>query len=549
MKKPTPPVFWRQMLLLWKLKAALTRGAVGRGIASVPAMLGFVTLACASVVTGRGVWLIFTHESVVDDPSLSLFLLLLTGFLTSTLWALWPVVTATVDDSAEIARFASFPIAPERLFIASLVASLVEPRALPLWGALVGASVALVSQGTPWVVAVAATVGLALCSAAWGRAGLHALLDVLRSRRSAEAMGGGLLLLLFAAAFVPPPDLSWLKGLNAATPQIDSQLLAGATFLFTLWPTGAWAWALESSALDQPIVTVGFLMGLSAATTLGITVAWLLLSRFHRHAGRALPQRTVTASSGKAFGSNSMFIVLIEREARDILMNPRVRVMAALPFFLAILLKLVGARALADAATGTHADAWLMGGVAAYAALVFGGGLSQNAFGYDGPATTMLFAAPIPPEMILRAKNLVHATGAILLSAALVAFYSLWISMPPAWVFIAVLGATLWQSLWLVSVGNLLSIVWPVRFFPNLKRRDRPPPATIVIGLCAAGIAVLPLSALLRNYAPAPPPWSALALLWLLVPLAFALRGVSERQAMRLLSARRSQLLRSLSRS
>ena len=197
-------------------------------------------------------------------------------------------------------------------------------------------------------------------------------------------MGGGLLLLLFAAAFVPPPDLSWLQGLTAGTPQVDSRLLAGATFLFSLLPTGAWAWALVTGAGDAPLATAGFLLWLALATLLGASLAWLLLARFHRHAGRALPRAGALSSTRRAFRSPATFLVLVEREARDVLLNPRVRVMAALPFFLTILLKLVGARALAVAALGPQADAWLMGGVAAYGALVLGGGLAQNAFGYDG---------------------------------------------------------------------------------------------------------------------------------------------------------------------
>lgn len=548
MNTPVPPAAWRQMLLLWKLRAMLARGALGRGGASLPALAGLVTLAVASVLTCRGAWLLFTHESVTSDPPLTMFLLLLVGFLTSTLWAMWPVVTATVDDAAEIARFASFPIAPERLFIASLVASLVEPRALPLWGALAGSSAAMVSQGAAWPVAVAATVGLALCSAAWGRAGLHALLDVLRSRRSAEAMGAGLLLLLFAAAFVPPPDLSWLRGLTGGAPQVDSRLLAGATFLFTLVPTGGWAWALHNSAANAPLGAIAFIVSLGMATVLGTAVAWLLLARFHRHAGRALPRAGSPASSARAFGTTSVFLVLVEREIRDVLLNPRVRVMAALPFFLTILLKLVGARALAEVALGSQADAWLMGGVAAYGALVLGGGLSQNAFGYDGHGATLLLAAPVPPSLLLRAKNVVHAGCAVLLSLTLVAFYTLLIGRPAGWAIVAACAAAPWQALWLVSVGNVLSVLLPVRFSPSLKKRDRPPPASVATGLVAAAIAVMPGSLLLRSFAPHAPPWPALLALGLCVPLAFWLRGASEKLAMRLLATRRAALLRALTR-
>lgn len=541
-----PPSWARQMLLLWGLRRRLARGGAERGLGGLLSKGGLFVLLGTGLLFARLTFALLTSEPVVEDNHLTLFLLLLLGFLASTLQILWPVVTATVDDAAEISRFNAFPIRPRQLFFASLLASLVEARTFPIWGALFGAAAAMVTRGTSALIAFPATLALGFASGAWGRAMLHVLLDLLRSRRSAEAMGGGLLILLFLTALVPPPDLSWFKTLRLGAEGVDSQLMAGATVVFTILPTGAWGWALFMGTIDVPVGAILAIAGLLVTGGIGAGVAWVFLARFHRHAARALPHFQPGRRTRRAFASPSLFLVLAERELRDVLLNPRVRVMAALPFFLTILLKLVGARALAETLWATRADAWLMGAVAAYGTVVLGGGLAQNAFGYDGHGAAALFAAPVAPSLLLRAKNLVHGGAAMLLSIALIAFYALLIEVPSAWITLAVLGSALWQAAWFVAVGNLLSVLFPVRFNASLKRRDRAPPPSVAVGLVATGFSLLPLTLVLRSGMFATSPVAALAFVWLFVPLGFAFRAASERRALQLLQNRRADVLRAV---
>jgi ABC-2 type transport system permease protein len=267
-------------------------------------------------------------------------------------------VTASIDDAAELSRFSLFPVTPKRLFLASVLAGLVEPRTLPIWGALLGAASGLHEAAhVRWTVALPATIALALCSVVWGRVGLHLLLNVLRSRRSAETLGGGLLVMLFGAAFVPPPDLSWLRDFDATAPQVDDALLQGSIDLFTLLPTGGWGTALFFDAARLRGWIPVALLYLALAIVVGYVLAYWLLARFHRRAGRALPQRIDEEKRRQTYQHQSLARVLVERELRDLWLNPRTRMTLALPFFLAILLKLVGARALAMEFIGPLTDA------------------------------------------------------------------------------------------------------------------------------------------------------------------------------------------------
>jgi ABC-2 type transport system permease protein len=538
-----------QLVLLWRLRLTLARGALPSGAAAVPALLGLLTLGLAALSATAGTHALFTSARVAGDGPLTVFLLLLVGFLVSTMWMVWPVVTAGVDDAAELSRFALFPVSSGSLFLASVVAALVEPRTLPLWGALCGTGWALVETcGVhPGTVAVASLL-LALLSVVWGRVGLHLVLNVLRHRRSAEAMGAGLLLFLGLAALVPPPDLSWVRSVGTNLGAVDGHLMAGAVFLFTALPTGGWAWMLLADAERAPLLGVAMALYLLATTVAGYMTALLLLERFHRRAGRALPQTPPADRPRSAFAQPTLLGVLVARELRDVLLNPRARLMLALPFFLAILLKLVGARALAEVVVGPQADAWLAGGLSSYGALVLGAGLAQNLFGYDAGGAGLLLQAPVDVALVIRAKNVVIGGLSLVLTGSLVAFYALWIAPLPGWVAALAVPNALFQVLLLLAVGNVLSILAPKRFHPSLRRRDRASPAATAVGLGAASLAVLPGSALLRLVAPGTPAPLQIGLFWLLPVLGLAAWRLSIRAALELLKTRRPELLRAVTR-
>jgi ABC-2 type transport system permease protein len=544
-----PPRWWKHLWLLWGLRLTLARGSLGKGVAILPAIVGMVVIGGATFGAFEGTYALFESDAVATDGRLRLFLLLLLSFFASTMTISWPVVTASVDDAAELSRFALFPVPPQRLFLASVLSGLFEPRTLPIWGALSGASLALHDTSeASLLVAVAATGGLALYSVVWGRVGLHLLLNVLRHRRSAEAMGAGLIVLLACAAFVPPPDLSWLRHLNAASPTVDDALLQGAIEFFSLLPSGGWAWAILLSALERPgygALALGYLL---AATVIGYVLAYWLLARFHRRAARALPQRLAETRSVDRYGRRSLIAVLVERELRDCWLNPRTRLTIALPFFLAILLKLVGARALAAEFLGPLADAYLLCGLASYGAFVLGAGFAQNSFGYDAGGAQVLLGAPIEPRDVLRAKNLVHGGMAMGLCLFLMAFYTLYIA-PPEWgILVIAFTNAAFQVLLFIALGNVLSVIAPRKFHPSLKRKDRVSGLATSVGLGAASLAVLPGWLLLRATLAGQASALAAVAFALLPAVGWIAWRASGPLAERLLYTRRAELLRAVAR-
>jgi ABC-2 type transport system permease protein len=546
-ERGSPPTLWRHLALLWGLRATLARAAFARGSAAVSAAGGALILTLTTALSARGADALFSSAAVHANTELAIFLALLLGFLASTLWITWPVVTASVDDAAELSRFALFPVAPQRLFLASVLAGLVEPRTLPIWGALLGAAHGLLTpEGASVWHGALTTLLLAGFCVVWGRVGLHLLLNLFRHRRSAEAMGGGLLLLLGCAAFVPPPNLAWLRHLNSATPSIDDAFLKGSIATFTLLPSGGWAWAVVSEAAHHPGRVAFPLFYLVVATIVGYYLALFLLLRFHRRAGRSLPQQLAEKERRQAFGHGAVDRVLVEREWNDLLLNPRARLTVALPFFLAILVKLVGARPLAVELIGTHADAWLVGGIASYGALVLAGGFAQNCFGYDGAGAQLYFSAPVTAAQILRAKNIVHGGSAVALGLMLVLFYSAYVALPPGWVVIAVLCNIVYQALLFVSLGNVLSVIAPRKFHPSLKRRDRASALATALGLATASLAVTPGAAILRHLMGEAPGIGTLLLFPMLALVGFAAWRLSIPAATWLLATRKPQLLRAV---
>jgi ABC-2 type transport system permease protein len=281
---------------------------------------------------------------------------------------------------------------------------------------------------------------------------------------------------------------------------------------------------------------------------LGYLAAFVLLLKFHRRAGRSLPQRLDPRAGRLPFQQASIDRVLVEREWKDLLLNARARLTVALPFFLAILMKLVGARALLAELIGPGGDAWLVGGVASYGALVLAAGFAQNSFGYDGAGAQLFLGAPVTIGQVLRAKNIAHGGVAFCLGLVLIAFYSAYIALPPAWVLLAVPCNIAYQAFLLLAMGNVLSVLSPRKFHPSLKRRDRVSAFATVFGLAGAGFAVAPGATVLRHLHGSAPGFGV-AVLCILLPAAAALIWrASIPLAESLLATRRPALLRALAR-
>jgi len=551
---PRLPSLPRHLWLLWKMRLQIaanrghTNGLLGT-FAGLAALLG------SGVGIAVGVYHVFRNPGVTHSPMLEMFLFQMLGFLVAVMWIMWPVVTAGIDDSAELSRFTTMPIRPVRLFLASSLAALVEPRALVFYPVLFAAALGYAhGHGVPlrWAGLCAGTAGFALFNVAWGRVGLTGTLNVLRHRRSAEILGGGFLVMLFLCALVPPLDTSWLAAAaqsgSVRVEKIDVTLIEAALLVFSIVPSGSWGLAFVAPYTKLGWISPVLVLYAVSYAVLGYGIAFVLLLRFYANTARAGQTEVKPTSAGRAFQSASLFRVLLERELRDLLHNPKMRLLCALPFFLTILLKLVQAREVIHAVVGPHTDVWIIVLLTTYGGVVLAANFAQNAFAYDGQGLFLLFAAPISLRKVLLAKNVVHGAASLLLGLALFVFYALYVHAPTGPEAAAALATLGFQVLLILAIGNVLSVIAPRKFHAGLQRRDRVPPLTTAGGMLGAGLALVPLQFALGR-APGLPIDAARALLVAGgLPLGIALYLLALRPALALLAARREDVLRAITR-
>lgn len=492
------------LALVWQLRLMTGANRYRRLSGAAPALVGLAVLVAIGAALGIGAYLMLAHPAVAASPRWSRFLLRLLVFFVSIVFVVWPVLAAGVDEHSELSRFATFPIRPIELFVASSISGLFEPRSLVFYPLIVGGALGYAAQrpfpAAPGALLIAAYF---VFNVAWGRAGLTLVLNILRHRRSAEILGVLFLGGLFLASLAPPIDVSWLATLFqegagiADLGKVDDTIIVATAKALGKTPPGSLAVGLESLAAGYPDRALVELFALCFWAALGFGVSFWLLVRFYRGTARPAPPRDERARGGARARDGALW-ALLDRELSDFVRNPKARLLCAVPFFLCILLRLVHARDLAVAALGPPADAWLVAVLCSYAALVVGANFAQNIFAYDGPGLALLFAAPVPLRTLFVAKNAVHATGALLVSAALIAFYGLYVQpIGPIEAAVGLLAPAAELPV-LLSAGNVVSVLAPRKFHASLRRRDRPPATATVVGLLTAGLALAPVALLLR---------------------------------------------------
>ncbi len=545
----TRPGFLTHLFLLWglRLRIGLNRGGPARRWLAV---LGFLFAAApaffvwlTAFVLGRTVTQVDAYGSWPD------FMLRLLSFVTTCVWVTWPVMSAGGDDHSELSRYARYPISSLRLLMASTLASLAEPRALMFYAPLVGATMGYLTVRVVYhpQLLLVGFVAYVLFNAALARVALHSVLMVLRQQRSAELIGGGFAVFLLVASFIPPVDTSWLFELGTrGVEAVPATVIEDATLALGRFPTGYFAHAVLASAYGEVVVAYADVFALIELGAVAMTVAWGLLIDFHRQSGRGSMAAGVRRTANPFVRTRTLFATLVAREAIDLFHNPRARLLVAVPFVLGILFKLLSGRALFVFLLGDSADAWLMGGLSVYGAIVLGSTFSQNAFAYDGHGFASFAAAPIPLGEVLRAKNLVHALAGGALGVVAALFYAVYFGAgSPLDVALALTSvATLIPTV--LTVGNGLSLYFPVKFHADLKRRDKLPFAASMIGLGAAGLGTWPFAFVLREAGRSGPSLHSLATVAACAVVAWLVYALTLPRWVSVLERRREFVLRAV---
>lgn len=550
MSRPAVPGFFRHLWLLWGLRFNIGLNQ-GPGKSRLLAVASFLASSAPGLFFGLFFFSLMRLKPVVESDVWPYFILNLLCFVTFSVWVTWPLLSAGVDDHSELSRYAAFPISPFRLLIASTVASLFEPRALVFYAPLTGAALGFASVyplWAPWLAVVLYVLFAFLC-AAWSRVALYAVINVLREKRSAEIMGGGILAFLIAASFIPPIDTSWLTAVGEdGVDALDMSLIINAAVALGRVPPGFFGDGLGQLAWYRPRVAMAEGLGLLFFAAMGMAVAYALLMRFHRQSGRAGPQLKDAKDSNPFERTRTRFTTLVAREALDLWRNPRARLLASVPFILAILLKLLSGRDLFVFLLGGSADAWLMGGLCIYGAVVIASTFSQNTFAYDGQGFAAFLAAPLDLADVLRAKNQVQSAAALGMALLVAVFYRVYFGFGTAVDIACALTAVLGVVPILMAAGNFLSLYFPVKFHASLKRRDKVPLTASMLGIFAASIGCMPFGWALKLAGKDGPSWQSAAMIALCAGLNLVIYRGSLPLALRLLDRRREAILQAVTR-
>jgi ABC-2 type transport system permease protein len=548
---PPVPGFLRHLWLLWglRLQIGLNRGS-GRP-SKLLAVATFLGSSAPALFFGLAAFGLMRLRPVAESNVWPYFILNLLCFVTTSVWVTWPLLSAGVDDHSELSRYAPFPISPFRLLISSSVASLFEPRALVFYAPLTGAALGYASVHhlrAPWV-AVINYVLFALLCAAWSRVALHAVINVLREKHSAEIIGGGLFAFLFAASFIPPVDTSWLTAVGeAGVGALNMDLIINAAIALSRVPSGFFGDSLGQLAHGRLRLALMESFGLALFTGIGLLVAYVLLLRFHRQAGRAGPAMKESGDRDPFARTPTRFRTILTREALDLWRNPRARLLTSVPFVLAILMKLLSGRDLFVYLLGGSADAWLMGGLSVYGAIVISSTFSQNTFAYDGQGFAIFLAAPMDLADVLRAKNLVQGVAGLGMALLVGLFYRIYFGFG-TWVdFLCAMASVAALVPLMLAAGNFLSLYFPVKFHASLKRRDKLPLTASMLGIVAASVGCMPFGWSLKLAGKTGPTIQSVAMIALSAALYFLLYRLVLPLALRVLDQRREFVLRAVTR-
>lgn len=541
--------FAEHLRLLWGLRVSIGLNR-GEGKSRALAVVAFIASSAPSLIVGWTFYQLMQWPAVAQTKDWPDFILRLLCFVTTSVWVTWPVMSAGVDDHSELSRYSAFPISPFRLMLASTLASLFEPRAIVFYAPVTGAMLGYAQirhLHHVWMI-VPFYCAFALFNASLSRIGLHIVLNVLRQRRSAELIGGFFVLMLVGASFIPPIDTTWLTELGGGINVVPDALIKDASLALGRFPTGWLAHGIKMLRWPYLDEAVADLTGILELTMIGLVVAYGLLLQFHRHSGRTGQAEGQPRQANPFARTEGTFATLVMREAVDLWHNPRARLLASVPFILSILLKIVSGRDLFVFVLGKTADAWVMGGLCLYSAVVIASTFAQNTFAYDGHGFTVFLAAPVELGRVLKAKNLVHAAAAFLIALLEAVFYVVYFGQG-TWLDVAcaLLGVAALVPV-LLAAGNFLSVYFPVKFHVNLRRRDKLPFAASMLGVAAAAIGAAPFSWALRLRLDAGPDVSTLALLGLSAAATWVLYRMSLPAAIDQLEQRREVVLRAVTR-
>jgi ABC-2 type transport system permease protein len=372
-------------------------------------------------------------------------------------WQLAPLASATMGASLDLRKLLVYPVPRRSLFLVEILLRITTCAELLL---LLGAAIGLLRnpafggwsslERVPLAMVLFAAFNLMLA------AGLRNLIERLLSRKGIrEAIA---LLLMLAGVL---PRLLMVTGVGGR--RLQRAFPAAAN---PIWPWGAAAhFMLGLSGGVRPVT--------AAAMLAGWTVAAYLFGRwqFTRSLRYDLQEAQATVASAKdrpfaerLYRLPSLVLpdplcAMVEKELRSLVRTPRFRLVFVMGFSFGLVVWLP--MMLRGRVAHSAVSANFLAVVSLYALFLLAQVTYGNAFGFDGSAAQLYFAAPVAISRALAAKNIAAAIFIFLEIAAVAAACSLLrLGISPGQIAEAFLVTAI-AALYLLGIGNLSSVNYP----------------------------------------------------------------------------------------
>jgi len=493
---PNLPGFIHHITLLWRLRMVMAKNA-GNQWGQYGRIFSIVLVSIPSLLLGGFTFWFMSHPSISAELVVSQFYLNILCFVTAMIWMLWPVLSAGVEDGSERDRYLQFPISEIRLLSASIISGVFKPVGFFMFTPLIGASIGYLKgqNATDYGSALLLLLAFIAMCATWSQAGVYLLRDILRAKSNGRALALTLLVFIAIGMLLPQVDISWLykqSGGVGGGSGIKLEEFANIANAFAKIPPGYLGEGLLALVEHRTNGVVLECVAMFSLALLGLLNAKYRLQRSNYKSAsyQSLQQHSWLMFNGRG-GVNR---ALAQRELFELWRNPRFRLLAIVPFFLIVALRLVSAGELMTHFLDNISQLWLMAGVGIYAAALILLTFTHNTFAYDGRGLLNLMGAPITPKQILLAKAKVHSMMSLCLGFAACLFYWWYVMVDVSvdWLFVALLGVFVLVPV-VASFGLWVSVHYPIKFDASLNRRERQPLLVSLAGFSGVVLGALPI--------------------------------------------------------
>jgi ABC-2 type transport system permease protein len=446
---------WRgrmEAISLVIIALAISGFAVGGGVG-----LGILAFFC--IRTGRAGWLALPFWFVF------------------VFWQVLPLFVVASSPQFEFSNLLRFPFRFSSLFLVSLVYGVFDPFSLTacFWLGCMGFGIVLGNPAMlPWVPPI--LLVFALVNLVLSRVVFAWLSRWLAARRTREILGGLLLLTVLGMQLLGSTVNRLGRDTSSARPDLEP-LTVRLLSLAELLPAGIAAEALTEAARENDDKAA---LHVALLAAYGLFFAGLLTVRLHaqyrgedvsdERSAAELPAKRSNRPSWRLPGLSAPVAALFEKELRYFARNGPLLFALAAPFILLVFFHPSASQTLRQFGLREQVPEIMFPLASSFVLLGFMN-LAFNSFAYDGQGVQLMLVAPIRFRDVLVAKNLLQVSIAAFETVAVWVAIAFIYGPPEPVVYFATLSALLFAVPVNLTIGNLVSLYFPMRRDFGVYRR------------------------------------------------------------------------------